>query len=292
VPPGATPILASIHIKRKAYNLESDMRTFAQNQPPSPKQTPPTIAKAHAAIPGCDQQRQLIHYLQRNVGNQAVLRMLQRQPPAGANTAAPSNPVPGLGPTRTQTIDSDIQAGDSQGALDWLVSFKYMDYEIDLTLLKDRKMTFDPSVTWADATSGMPSWDYINNKADPTAVRVGPSAFSSVAYLYSVVMHEYQHVLWRQSLANQQHEQQVRARGSQSSSEVEAYAWELLHAKETGLARLPDKAATIWEKLNDAFWAMEAADRGTVRSLALRARTQAAKIVKGTGETLVPFQPP
>jgi hypothetical protein len=105
-------------------------------------------------------------------------------------------------------------------------------------------------------------------------------------------MHEYQHVLWRQSLANQKRGQQARAQGGKSTSEVEAYAWELLHATESGLQRLPDKTAEIWGHLNEEFWLLDPADQAGMRPLAQRALQQALRIVKGTRETLVPFKPP
>jgi hypothetical protein len=218
--------------------------------------------------------------------------LVQRQPAPGGAPKATKDPVPGLGPARTELVENDIQAGDFQGALDSLVHFKYMDYEIDLTLLQNQKMTYDPALTSSDGSSSMPFWDYIANKAEPTRVRIGPGAFSSVSYLYSVVMHEYQHVLWRQSLANQKREQQARAQGGKSTSEVEAYAWELLHATESGLQRLPDKTAEIWEHLNEEFWLLDPADQASMRPLAQRALQQAQRIVKGTKETLAPFKPP
>jgi hypothetical protein len=61
------------------------------------------------------------------------------------------------------------------------------------------------------------------------------------------------------------------------TEEVEAYAWELLHASESGLARLPDKVAVVWNDLNEEFWKLDPKAQATARPLAMRA-LQIAKI--------------
>src|SRR2546423_11740118 len=105
-------------------------------------------------------------------------------------------------------------------------------------------------MTVEDAITTPPGWDYIKERARPANVRVGVKAFSSVPYLYSVIIHEYQHVLWHQKLDNQkigeqEHEGEKRG-GGRYTSEVEAYTYELLHAEESGLSKLPEKIAGVW----------------------------------------------
>jgi hypothetical protein len=189
-------------------------------------------------------------------------------------------------------IEKFIQAGDFEKALTSLVVFKYADNTINPQLLKDNKMTYDPELKRVDGSSGMPSWDYDANKAEPAKVRIGPNAISSVAYLYSVVMHEYQHVLHRQSIENQIHDKTNREQGFSTADEVEAAAWELLHTAESGLERVPDKIAQIWRNLNDDFWRLEDGDKTRMKPLVQRAFQQAQRIVKGTKVTLVPFKSP
>jgi hypothetical protein len=167
-----------------------------------------------------------------------------------------------------------------------------MDYEIDFNLLANKKMVFDPNLTSSDATTSMPSWDYINNKADPATVKIGPSAFSSVPYLYSVVMHEYQHVLWQQTLAHQQVSNQTHQQGFVAPDEVEAGAWELLNASQTGIAKMPDKVGQIWSNLNTSFWGLDAQSQKRERPLVLRAFQKAKDYTKGSQVTLVPFAAP
>lgn len=200
--------------------------------------------------------------------------------------------VPGLGPERAEAIMSKIAARDPQGALDLLVRFKAEDGVIDRSFLVGQTMVFDPDHLADDATTDMGSWNYLTNKADPTGVTVGPSAFASLPYLYAVVMHEYQHVLERQSLAKQQNERNLRAQNLKSGGEVEAYAYEILHADESGLKALPAMIATAWQNLNEEFWRLDATEQAKTRSIARRARARAAELVKGTGVALDPFQAP
>ena len=71
-----------------------------------------------------------------------------------------------------------------------------------------------------------------------------------------------------------------------------ADGWELLHATETGLARLPDKIAQIWENLNEAFWQLDSQAQNRERQLVVRAFQKAKDYMKGSNLTLVPFKPP
>ena len=110
-------------------------------------------------------------------------------------------------------------------------------------------------------------------------------------YLYSVVMHEYRHVLQRQSLANQDREKNLRSQGFKSGNEVEAYAWELDHTDETGVKQEPGSVASIWKQLNDEYQLLEDTERKRMLSTAKAAYAKAQALVKGTGVTLEPFKP-
>jgi hypothetical protein len=109
-------------------------------------------------------------------------------------------------------------------------------------------------------------------------------------------MHEYQHVLWNQDLKNQEiaretHEE-GRKGGGKYTSELEAYAWELLHATESGLSQLPEKIAGVWSNLNEEFWKIDPATQAKMRPKVQRAWTEAQRFVKGTNVTLQPFRRP
>jgi hypothetical protein len=70
---------------------------------------------------------------------------------------------------------------------------------------------------------------------------------------------------------------------------VEAYAWEILHAKETGLTSDPDSIFQIWEHLNEAFQDLDPQEMKQERPLALRAFQQANTLVKGSDNKLSPL---
>jgi len=195
------------------------------------------------------------------------------------------NTVPGLGLTRTQLVQDAIDHDDRQDAIDKLVRFT----GINTSLLANGKIAYDPDLKSDDGTTAMPSWDYINNKADPAKVKIGPGAFSSVSYLYSVIWHEYQHVQFQQSLSNQKLMHDAQGHGGMDTDEVEASAWELLHATETGLASQPDKIAEVWKQLNDEFWQLDPAAQAAKRPLALRALGEAQRFVRGSQVNLHPF---
>jgi hypothetical protein len=161
--------------------------------------------------------------------------------------------------------------------------------------LEDGKFKFDPSITSEDTITTPPGWDYLKNKAEPVKVRVEVKALSSVPYPYGVI-HEHQHVLWGQVLTNQEigrisHEK-GRKGGGQYTDEVEAYTYELLHAEESGLSKLPEKIAGVWGNLNDEFWTLDAATQRAMRPKVLQALAQAQRFVRGTQVRLDPFARP
>lgn len=227
---------------------------------------------------------ELAHVVQQNDG------FLRCKPIASKQ----SNPVPGLGPLRTETIDLLIKAKDFQGAVDLLVSDKATDSEINVDLLENKRMIFEAGLTSSDGTTSMPHWDYVSSpqKADPAKVKIGPSAFSSgVPYLYSVIMHEYQHVLWQQTLPNQKLSNDLHAQGIGVPDEVEAGAWEILHAAETGISKMPERIVQIWSNLNDAFWKLDSIAQKSERKLVEKAFLKAKAMMGKNQEKLDRFEP-
>jgi hypothetical protein len=225
----------------------------------------------------------------------ALAHLLPQTQAAGklARSAVIPPYAPGLGPQRALAVNDLIDVDDFQGAIDMLVHYKSVDGEIDLSLLEGRKMYFDESVTDKDARTAQPFWEYDVGRARRPKIRIGPSAFKSgVPYLYSVIMHEYQHVLWRQTLAHSKLAEETEGHGGMNTDEVQAYAWELLHATETGLALLPDRIAVVWENLNEEYWQLDPAAQQNSRPLVMRALAKAQDYVKGSQERLVPLRPP
>jgi len=231
---------------------------------------------------------ELTHVVQQGSVELLSSDTVQRQQPSNLPT------VPGLGPEKTKQVSDMINNNDRQGAINVITFFAGgtvgKNYNVNSDLLENSEMKYDPNHTSDDGATKMPSWDYINNKADPAKVVIGPSAFSSIPYLYSVIMHEYQHVLWNQSLTNQKRANDVHQQGGVDTSEIEAYSWEIMHASESGLDKLPDKIAKVWSSLNSDFWKMDAQDQTTMRPLATKALNEARRLVAGK-VPLDPFQP-
>jgi hypothetical protein len=208
--------------------------------------------------------------------------------------------VPGLGPEKTAKVEELIKNKDRQAAVDLVVQSAGTGLSggtnISTSLLDQGKMNYDREVTWADGVTGMPRWDYMKDKAEPAKVRIGPGAFSSAPYLYSVIIHEYQHVLWNQSLKNQEigrdsHEE-GRQGGGKYTSEIEAYVYELLHLEESGLSKVPEKIAEVWRHLNEEFWTLDQATQKAMQPKVQRALAQAQRFVRGTQVTLDRFAAP
>ena len=210
---------------------------------------------------------------------------------ASAQPATRDPGVPGLGAERAKRTQFLVDKGYRDLAVAYFVHCKISDGGIKAALLEGETMLYDPDLS-EDGICSMHRWDYAANKAEPTRVRIGKGAVSSVPYLYSVAMHEYQHVLQRQTLANQDRDRRLREQGFKSGNEVEAYAWELLHADESGLKALPEKIATMWRLLNEEFWVLDAGEQARVRPIATRARARAQAMVARTTVTLEPFRRP
>jgi hypothetical protein len=223
--------------------------------------------------------------LQRKDGDAPKPQQPQQQTPAPI--------APGLGATISQTVAGLITAGKFQEAVDAVVAKKAADGAINTSLLAGNKMLFSPTTTSDDATTSMPSWDSINNRADPATVKVGPSAFTSgVPYLYSVIMHEYQHVLFQQTKANQEISHTAHEQGLGSPDEVRAGSWEIMHAEESGLDKMPDKIAQIWNNLNASFWKMASNDQTPEKPMVTRAFQKAQALTRGKNVQLDPFTQP
>lgn len=243
---------------------------------------------------GSDAQLAMSHTPNASVVQRLGAPVLQRQPNPQTptqNQSSTSN-SPGLGPATSQTVDGLIKAGNFQDAVNAVVAKKAADGQINLNLLAGKQMNFDAGLTSADGSTSMPSWDAISNHADPATVRIGPSAFSSVPYLYSVILHEYQHVTWQQTQAHQQVSHTAHQQGFESPDEVEAGEWELIHGEESGISKLPDKVAQIWNNLNDSYWKLASNDQPGERALVLQAQQKAKQFTKGAKVTLNPFSDP
>jgi len=91
----------------------------------------------------------------------------------------------------------------------------------------------------------------------PSEMTIYPKAFSSVQWLVSSIMHEYQHVLQQQRPIDHaeivSEDKGGRAGESSAADEVEAYLWEMEHINETGVSAHPGSIAALFKRLTDHY---------------------------------------
>ena len=212
--------------------------------------------------------------LQSSHGNQYVARMMsavQRQAapaaPAGPveDTAeawvawvVPSSEAPGLSDYTVKKVAKLVKAKKRQQAIDAILYDLAAVRDVDLAKLKGRKMYYSSSVAGEglalepgyakDPASG-------ERKAKPAVVRIGRKAFTKgISWLYSSIMHEYQHVLQFQSPGAKGTSGQVSLGWLIKRQEVEAYASELMNSKKTGLFNKPKLMRETWRRLHSDHW--------------------------------------
>lgn len=166
--------------------------------------------------------------------------------------------APGL----TVAVANDVQAlideGDRQGAIDRLVEHLGDDGQIDRDLLQDRRMFYSRSIS-GEGEAAPPGFDRDpetgERTARPTRVRIGRAAFTrDLSWLYTSVMHEYQHVLQFQRPGARDTMGQAAIDWLIERQEVEAYAWEILNSRTTGMFYNPRQMRESWRRLHREHW--------------------------------------
>ncbi len=221
--------------------------------------------------------RQLIS-LQQTQGNVVVARMiadLQREN-GDEETEAPSEDEMGddyvreieeiiaepSAPGLTVAVANDVQAlidsGDRQGAIDRLVEHLDEDGQLDRDLLLDRKMFYSRSIS-GEGEAAPPGFardtESGERTARPTRVRIGRAAFRrDTSWLYSSIMHEYKHVLQFQRPGASGTMGQAAIDWLIERQEVEAYAWEILNSRTTGMFHNPRQMRETWRRLHREHW--------------------------------------
>jgi hypothetical protein len=160
--------------------------------------------------------------------------------------------------------------------------------KITETLLKKgslgQRMYYSPNLDSAGAVNP-PGWIRKNGKivrAKPAFVRIGTNAFHfGVPFLYSTMMHEYRHVLqFQERSSNRTLAPGQNARTPEQTNqlilrqEVEAYSWELVHSKRTGLFKDPVLMGDRWRNAvaKRKAWPQMFRGRPRLRAFYLRAR--------------------
>ena len=257
--------------------------------------------------------RQLIS-LQQNQGNVVVARMiadLQRENGDDETEAASEDEMgddyvreieeviaepsaPGLTVAVANDVQALIDAGDRQGAIDRLVEHLDVDGQLDRDLLLNRKMFYSRSIS-GEGEAAPPGFDRDaesgERTARPTRVRIGRAAFRrDISWLYSSIMHEYKHVLQFQQAGARGTMGQVAIDWLIERQEVEAYAWEILNSRTTGMFHNPRQMRETWRRLHREHWVgLGPRGKALLNDLYTRAHAVAQEAV-GEDVTL-PFRP-
>lgn len=213
---------------------------------------------------------------------------------AEADKNVPSPEAPGLTVKVADQIKDHIRKHERRKALEVLVKHLGATGQIDLDLLSKHKMYYSSKLGGEGAASP-PGFhrDPVTGKwiSKPTPVRIGPDAFGKgLSWLYSSVMHEFQHVL--------QFQQKV-ASGTMGQrslgwlierQEVEAYATEIINSEKTGMNKHPKQMQETWRRLHEEHWLhLGKKSRKLLNDLYTNAHDIAQKVV-GKGIHL-PFKP-
>ncbi|ACY16763.1 DUF4157 domain-containing protein [Haliangium ochraceum] len=184
----------------------------------------------------------------------------------------------------TTEVETAIREGRKQDAVNALVADLAAQGRIDTGLLAGGVITYDASVA-GEGVANPPGYD-ASGKALPTDVRVGDDAFANgVVLLHTSVMHEYWHVLQFQDAATSPSVVPGQGGGALiDQQEVEAYAWEIEHAEDTGLSEKPAMMKDAWRRLHNNYWVnLSAADKAPLLARVTNCHQIAERV---SGETL------
>lgn len=169
-----------------------------------------------------------------------------------------SSTVPGLAENTVIQVEAFIKANQYQQAIDAIVSDQAKAGRINMSFLDGGAIYYNSSLA-GEGQVNPPGYTGTGKKqkANPSRVEIGPTAFvNGVSLLYSSMMHEYQHVL--QFQVSGISPSKVPGQGSNPGlihqQEVEAYSWEAIHSKQTGMYSKPTEMQEIWRRLHDEHW--------------------------------------
>jgi hypothetical protein len=153
--------------------------------------------------------------------------------------------VPDLKAETVMEVEKKIKDGKKQEAINLILKEIKASKMPNLEKCDGKTMTYDSTIAGEGLTTC--TYDPATNKALKIVVKIGDKAFSSVAWLYSSMMHEYQHV--NQFLSNPKG-----VPANPAMSDFAAYTWEIHHAHETGVIKEPDKMKDLGKRLKMQGW--------------------------------------
>jgi len=165
----------------------------------------------------------------------SVAQAVQRKPDVPALT------------TGTETTAKALLGGsaaDKQAAINAVVKDMVKSSAISLSKLDGKKVYYDAATVGEGLTN---TTFKATGGANPSKVTMGDAAFSSLSWLYSSILHEYQHVKQHQALKSP-------AGWSEDKAEVEAYTKEILKSEATGVYKNKANMEELWKRLHDNYW--------------------------------------
>jgi hypothetical protein len=177
-----------------------------------------------------------------------------------------TTPIPGMESAVAAAIEEKMLGYNYQEAIDLMIEYLDKKGIIDRTLLWGGTMRY----LYKDNLHGegrilAPGFDQTTGKAKPTSANIGSDAFrpsTGLPLLYSTIIHEYQHV--QQMQKKDESKALIPDQGNDDNThlqqEVEAYATELVRAKESGLFHNPEEVEGAWNRLQSK-WEVLSDDR-------------------------------
>jgi hypothetical protein len=144
----------------------------------------------------------------------------------------PSTEVPDLTKGTVDQVRTAIVNVNLQKAIDLILAEVQDSKMPNLSQCQPPTIEYDAAFPYAGCTNCAYYPD--DNTVGSIRVTVGKKAFATVSYLYSTMMHEYEHV-------NGYLTDPKSTRANPGMTEFIAYSWEIYHAQETGLINQPDK---------------------------------------------------
>ena len=198
--------------------------------------------------------------LQRVVGNAAVAHLVaqrqQAEPAFDVREFIEDAASPGLTQAVATRARDALAANRRQEALNAVVDALVEDGSINRGLLRGGRMRYDPGLA-GEGAAGVPRFRLVNGQrvANPTRVRLGPSAFrGGLALLYSTVLHEYRHVEQFQRINSAADPLSGQNDWLAHRQEADAYLHEIENSRTTGMFAEPRQMREAWRRLHFEHW--------------------------------------
>jgi hypothetical protein len=163
----------------------------------------------------------------------------------------PTHKIPDLTVYTFDLVERDIRTPNTrQRAIEWILMEVGSTNFPDLRKCVGETMKYDPSINPKDGWTDV-KWNPSTETYD-IKVSIGDNAFLSPMVLYTTMSHEYQHV--EQKLANPQGF--IGEFANPPLAEFEAYSWEILNSRHTGIDLDIGQMESLGNEMTDAWNAM------------------------------------